>query len=458
MRLLSFIAYHVFLEIPFEFGLYERRLNKAGVKLISITQQTSDDPGGEMARKIFSMFDEYQSKENSKHTLRAMKENARQGFFNGSTPPYGYRTVEVPWGNNKMKKKRLEVDPAEAAIVNKIFELYLHGYQGRSLGVKGIAAYLNERGITTRGKRWARTLISNLLANHAYIGEYAFNKYCSKTNKLKPESEWVTVKIDPIVNPDTFQKVERLREQRSPENTPPRIVNSPTLLAGILKCECGANMILATGKGGRYRYYKCSSKINNIGQSGHCNNKNVRMDMLDNLVLQTVSERVFIPDRVKIMLTELQNRMRKKASTHDEKMKELTKELETLDQENNRLYEAIEKGLIPTDSSIQTRIQKRQGKRQEILLELAGMRRQKELPLSRIGLKHITSFCSALKKKFMDKTSNFGKEYLKLLVSEINVIDKQVRLSGSYTSLAGALVNQSNIKEVPAFDLNWLPG
>ena len=31
-----------------EFALYERRLNKAGVKLISITQQTSADPSGEM--------------------------------------------------------------------------------------------------------------------------------------------------------------------------------------------------------------------------------------------------------------------------------------------------------------------------------------------------------------------------------------------------------------------------
>ena len=59
-----------------EFGLYERRLNKFDVKLISITQQTSDDPSGEMARKIFSIFDEYQSKENGKHTLRAMKEKA----------------------------------------------------------------------------------------------------------------------------------------------------------------------------------------------------------------------------------------------------------------------------------------------------------------------------------------------------------------------------------------------
>lgn len=33
-----------------EFALYERRLNKVGVKVISITQQTSDDSAGEMAR------------------------------------------------------------------------------------------------------------------------------------------------------------------------------------------------------------------------------------------------------------------------------------------------------------------------------------------------------------------------------------------------------------------------
>src|SRR5512134_3204787 len=61
-----------FFRDSYEFAFYERKLSKAGVKLISITQQTGDDPAGEMARKIFSLFDEYQSKENGKHTLRAM--------------------------------------------------------------------------------------------------------------------------------------------------------------------------------------------------------------------------------------------------------------------------------------------------------------------------------------------------------------------------------------------------
>jgi site-specific DNA recombinase len=70
-----------------EFGVYERKLGKAGVKVISITQQTSDDSAGEMMRRIITMFDEHQSNEISKHVSRCMKENARQGYFNGSSPP-----------------------------------------------------------------------------------------------------------------------------------------------------------------------------------------------------------------------------------------------------------------------------------------------------------------------------------------------------------------------------------
>ena len=40
-----------------------------------------------MVRQVFALFDEYQSKENAKDTLRAMQENARQGFWNGSKAP-----------------------------------------------------------------------------------------------------------------------------------------------------------------------------------------------------------------------------------------------------------------------------------------------------------------------------------------------------------------------------------
>ncbi len=63
----------------FELEFYVRKLAKNGVKLVSITQEMGDDPMHVMMRQIMALFDEYQSKENAKHVLRAMNENARQG-------------------------------------------------------------------------------------------------------------------------------------------------------------------------------------------------------------------------------------------------------------------------------------------------------------------------------------------------------------------------------------------
>ena len=151
------------------------------MRVLSITQQTSNDPSGEMIRRIFSVFDEYQSKENGKHTLRAMRENARQGFFNGSRPPLGYRAVEVELPGNKGKKKRLEVDVPESVVVHRVFEMYLHGDRGRDLGVQGIAAHLNDQGL--------RLLDDNSTKNWFMADSKMLKKYNIFIDRIKPESK-----------------------------------------------------------------------------------------------------------------------------------------------------------------------------------------------------------------------------------------------------------------------------
>ncbi|MFO7666301.1 MAG: hypothetical protein R6V76_06770 [Desulfobacterales bacterium] len=50
---------------------------------------------------------------------------------------------------------------------------------------------------------------------------------------------------------------------------------------------------------------------------------------------------------------------------------------------------------------------------------------------------------------------------MKLLVNEIRVDKKEVRLSGSYSAMAGALhisTKHEHLKRVPSFDPVWLPG
>lgn len=60
--------------------------------------------------------------------------------------------------------------------------------------------------------------------------------------------------IDPIINAEIFERVRQRREGCRPSAVPPRLVSSPILLTGLLKCgHCGAGVTFVTGKGGRYR-------------------------------------------------------------------------------------------------------------------------------------------------------------------------------------------------------------
>lgn len=230
-----------------------------------------------------------------------MKENARQGYFNGSKPPFGYLKIELDIPAAKGKKKRLVVDEAEASVVAKILYRYLHGVNGRDMGTEQIASHLNEKGVRNSSKLWSKNRIHQILCKTAYFGKYFFNRKDMKTRVMKPVSEWVPIAIPRIIDESDFRAVEARRHSRSPEVMPPRQVNSPTLLTGLLKCgKCGAGMTLATGKGGRYRYYKCNTRISK--HIHDCDTPAIPVEKLDSLVLHALAGKVVDPDRLKVML------------------------------------------------------------------------------------------------------------------------------------------------------------
>src|SRR5438132_5925165 len=441
----------------FEFLGYERRLKGAGVRVISITQQTADDPAGEMASKIFSLFDEYQSKENGKHTLRAMQENARQGFCNGSRPHFGFRTVESPaLGNKGQRKKRLAVDADEAAIVRRIFELYLSGDQGAAMGCKSIAYFLNERGITRRGQRWMRSRVHEVLANPAYIGEYYFNRIDGKTQKPKPPSEWVKLAVDPIIEPALFRRAQLRRGARAPAVVAPRVVSSPTLLTGLLKCDCcGAGMTLATGKGGRYRYYKCNTRI---GKGiDYCKSENLPMQKLDTMVLNSLADRVFTAARVRLMLESLARQAKDSGKQQQRQLETLNRELAAVTLGMERLYEGVEQGVLKLDDTLRHRTDKLQVQRQAILTDIARLKTKATVPAHILQQKHIDAFTRLVREKLLQNGA-FAKEYLRLLVHEIRVNKREVQITGSYAALAQAAAgNPGDFMSVPRFAPKWLP-
>jgi DNA invertase Pin-like site-specific DNA recombinase len=166
---------------------YIRRLYRAGVQLVSITQELGNDPHSDLIRKILNAFDEYQSRENAKHTHRAMLENARQGFWNGSSAPFGYTTSVRERRGNK-EKKVLEINESEARVVRSIFDMYL-GREGPPKGLKAICNYYNERAITRRGRKFGVGPLLALMTNPTYCGRHQFNRTNSRTKAARPRTE-----------------------------------------------------------------------------------------------------------------------------------------------------------------------------------------------------------------------------------------------------------------------------
>ena len=240
-------------------ALYQHRLEKHRIALVSITQEFTDDASGKLMRQIIAAVDEKQSADTAVHVLRSMEENARRGFWNGSQPPFGYRTYVAERRGDKAKKK-LEVEPKEAEIVRMIYRLYIQG-DGRSgpLGIKNVVSYLNERSMTNRkGLPFRAQFIHKVLTNSAYVGTHFFNRTDSRTQKPKPREEWIELPVPRLVEDAEYAAAQDLLKVRNPKVTPPRRTTNPVLLSGVAQCgHCGGPMRLRTGKGGKYRYYTC---------------------------------------------------------------------------------------------------------------------------------------------------------------------------------------------------------
>jgi site-specific DNA recombinase len=435
----------------FELEFYVRKLAKNGVKLVSITQEMGDDPMHVMMRQIMALFDEYQSKENAKHVLRAMNENARQGFWNGALPPIGYRIVAAEQRGSKTKKK-LEIDPLHADTVRLIYQLFLEGDGTRGpLGVKSIACHLNERRLFTRdGGRWGLAQIHAILTRTTYVGEHRFNTRSYKGRQRKPESEVVTMAVPPLIDRETFDAVRARLKSRHPMVTPARVTSGPTLLTGICFCaKCGGAMTLRTGQGhagGQYRYYTCSTRARQ-GKTG-CDGRSIPMGRLDQLVVDHLEERLLQPERLETILASVLDRRQERTERRREHLAELNKRIAETEQRLGRLYDAIETGVADLgDAGLKERMAgltairdqaKVDAERARTALDNAGDQA--------VSPEMVKTFAIAARQRMRLEGGGYRRDHLRALAQRVEVADSEVRIMGSKSELLRNLVAASAAK------------
>jgi site-specific DNA recombinase len=444
-------SYSRFFREAFEQEFYLRKLAKHGVRVVSITQPVGDDsePVHAMMRKVIALFDEYQSKENAKHVIRSMKENARQGFWNGATAPLGYKLIEAEKRGTKIKKK-LDLDPVEVETVRLIFRLYLHG-DGNSgaLGVKEVVKWLNRNGYRTRrGETFGVASVHKILTNTVYIGQWKFNKTSSRTRQRKPDEEVITIPVPGLVEPQVFEQVQRQLHARSPRVVAPRVTTGPILLTGLAVCAtCRGGMTLRTGtsqNGVIHRYYTCSTCARK-GNSA-CKGRSIRMDKLDGLVTDHLVEQLFHPERLAGILGSLTARRAEKAESVNRRVMALQREVTDVEDKLKRLYRLVEDGITDLDDVLKDRLNNLKAERDRAMAALEAAKYQ-IAPGIRIDPALIERFGRSMREKFTIGSVPFRKAYLQSLIDTVEVDDLHIRIRGSKEVLERAVLAEQTASE-----------
>jgi len=280
-----------------EARVVKEKFRREGVRVVSVCQETNDDPVGQLIEGIFECIDQYESEMNGMRTSAAMREAVRQGYFPGAKTPFGFTRQKVELHPGTFRS-RLVPDEQEAGIVRQLFQLYVAGN-----GAKNVAAALNERGLHyRRGSPWSKDLVLHILEEPAVAGTYLWGRWSAKRKKRRDERDWLQLKVEPIVEPALYELAIALRKQREPKRNPGRPVAAANLLGSLLRCgRCGASFQLETsgkrssGSVYKYRYYNCRTFCR-VGSS-ECPGERIPTTELDSAVLEYIARVVCAPER-----------------------------------------------------------------------------------------------------------------------------------------------------------------
>ncbi|MGX2041072.1 zinc ribbon domain-containing protein [Methylocaldum sp. MU1018] len=215
-------------------------------------------------------------------------------------------------------------------------------------------------------------------------------------------------------------------------------------------------------KSGRYQYYKCATKLSKAIHL--CPTPNRPRAKIDRLVLERLANRVFTVPRVTAMPKDLSRRLKERWTADDQRLHEVQQALATVEAGRQRLYEAVEQGILPLDQTLSVRVEALKRQREMLLSEMAGLRRRRRTSLDRLTPAKIAAFIQVLRERRLDPNSGFGKCYRQILASEVRVTCTTIELKGELETLAEAQVctmgggdPECLRKQVPRFISIWRP-
>lgn len=181
------------------------------------------------------------------------KRRMEKGEFFGTVPAYGY----------KLAGQTLEIYEPEAAVVRRIFDMYLSG-----MGKQAIAKLLNAEGVPRRYgyQRWYSHTVDYVLNNERAVGDALLQKsyttefpFRSIRNKGQQPQYYVENSHPPIISREDFEAAQRLQQSRRLDGVYAKPKGGHALTGKLICPDCGHRFrrIIINGTA----YWECADEV-----------------------------------------------------------------------------------------------------------------------------------------------------------------------------------------------------
>jgi site-specific DNA recombinase len=382
-----------------------KRLARLGVEVFEYGDGQSLTPRNAMEKAMSSLRafgDEVHREDTSKRNHEAAARDHARGHVVGGRA-FGYENYNVyPPGADPVTSKRTHVarriDPNEASVVVRIFELFAEGF-----GLKRIAKCLTAEGApapkpfvrkATLGLppvgAWVPSTVRGVLRREDYKGQYVWNRTRKRdtdgavNQRPRPEREWQRTPMPEwrIVSDELWDAVAarcKEIEQRAVRFSNGRLAGRPpraaitNLLAGIATCGvCGGGLVVETYRqkhGLRAPHYVCARRRAN----GACTNSlRLAVAEMNEAVLQRIEAHALTPQAVEQVIL-----FSEREDVADQQTM-LARERKDIEKKIERLVVAVETAGDVT--SLAAKLREHEARRRAIDAKVASLRPVPRLP------------------------------------------------------------------------------